>query len=299
MTFDPDDSAGASVPGADERAPPTRTAIHVVRPSEGPGHQMSATTPSTNVRSRPPVSGTAAQLDQRRRAPYFVDFYRSSLGKKYVMAITGLIGLSFVTLHMIGNLKMYIGPADFDHYAEWLRELLVPFFPRTITLWLLRAGVIVAVVLHIHAAVALTIQNRRARPVTYASKRDYIAADYASRTMRWSGIIVGLFIVWHLFDLSWTGTGYGFERGAVYQNVVHSLERWPVALLYIVANIALAFHLYHGVWSLFQSMGWNNPRFNRWRRGIAVVFAAGVCGANISFPIFVLAGVVGHLPAGA
>ncbi len=260
---------------------------------------MSATTPTTNVRSRPPVSGTASHLEQRPPAPYFVEFYRTSLGKKYVMAITGLIGLAFVTLHMLGNLKMYLGPAEFDHYAEWLRELLVPFLPRTVTLWLLRAGVIVAVVLHIHAAVTLTIQNRRARPVAYASKRDYIAADYASRTMRWSGVIIALFLVWHLFDLTWTGTGYHYVRGAVYANVVHTLDRWPVALLYIVANVALGFHLFHGVWSLFQSMGWNNPRFNRWRRGTAIAFAVIVSGANITFPIFVLAGVVGHLPPGA
>ncbi len=239
------------------------------------------------------MSGTAAHLDRPRSANFLVEFYRTSLGKKYVMAITGLIGLGYVVAHMIGNLKMYLGPADLDHYAEWLRELLVPFLPRTVTLWSMRIVLIAAVVLHIHAAVSLTIQNRRARPVSYASKRDFIAADYASRTMRWSGIIVGLFLVWHLFDLTFTGTGYTFERGAVYHNVTSSLERWPVALLYIVANLALAAHLYHGVWSLFQSMGWNNPRFNRWRRGAAIAFATIVCLGNISFPIFIQLGVVG------
>ncbi len=260
---------------------------------------MSQATSETSVRGRPPVTGTALHLDARKRAPFPIEFYRTSLGKKYVMAITGLIGLSFVFFHMLGNLKMYFGPEHYDAYAEWLRTLLVPFLPRTVTLWLMRIVLIVAIALHIHAAVTLTIQNRKARTVHYATKRDYIAADYASRTMRWSGVIVVLFLVWHLFDLSWTGTGYTFVRGDVYANVVHSLDRWPVALLYIVANIALAFHLYHGVWSLFQSMGWNNPRFNRWRRGTAWAFAVVVCGANISFPIFVLAGVVGHLPAGA
>lgn len=251
----------------------------------------STTTNQTNVRSRPPVTATAVH-PPAKKAPFPIEFYRTSLGKKYVMAITGLIGLGFVFVHMIGNLKMYIGPADFDHYAEWLREVLVPFFPRTVTLWLLRGGLIVALALHVHAAVTLTKQNREARPVQYHSKRDYIAADYASRTMRWSGIIVFLFIIWHLFDLSWTGTGGTFVRGEVYANVVNSLDRFPVALLYIVANVALAFHLYHGVWSLFQSMGWNNPRFNSWRRGAAIGFAAVICGANISFPIAVLAGVV-------
>lgn len=232
--------------------------------------------------------------EHAKRRPYPLEFYSTALGKKYVMAITGLIGLSFVFLHMIGNLKMYIGPADFDRYAEWLRTLLVPFFPRTVTLWLLRIGLIIALVGHVHAAVTLTRQNHKARPVRYQSKRDYIAADYASRTMRWSGVIVFLFIIWHLFDLSWTGTGYTFVRGQVYANVVNSLDRWPVAIIYIVANVALAFHLYHGVWSLFQSMGWNHPRFNSWRRGFAILMAVGICGVNISFPIFVQAGVV-HL----
>jgi len=258
---------------------------------------MSQQTSNSNVRSRPPVTGTAIR-PKRKRVPYPVELYRTSVGKKYVMAVTGLMGLGFIFFHMLGNLKMYLGPVHFDEYAEWLRTLLVPFLPRTVTLWLLRLGLIGAIVLHVHAAVTLTIQNRKARPISYASKRDYIAADYASRTMRWSGIIVFLFVVWHLFDLSWTGTGQHYVRGATYANVVHSLDRWPVALFYIVANVALGFHLYHGVWSLFQSLGWNNPRFNRWRRGIAVGFTVIVCGANISFPIMVLAGVVGHLPAG-
>lgn len=258
---------------------------------------MSQQTSDTNARSRSPVTGTAVH-PKRKRKPYLVEFYSSAVGKKYVMAITGLMGLGFLFFHMLGNLKMYLGPIHFDEYGEWLRTLLVPFLPRTVTLWLLRLGLIGAIILHVHAAVTLTIKNRKARPVAYTAKTDYVAADYAGRTMRWSGVILLLFIVWHLFDLSWTGTGQHYVRGATYANVVHSLDRWPVALLYIVANVALAFHLYHGVWSLFQSMGWNNPRFNRWRRRFAVVCAVVICVPNISFPIMVLAGVVGHLPAG-
>jgi succinate dehydrogenase / fumarate reductase cytochrome b subunit len=258
---------------------------------------MSQSIPTTTGSSRGPVTGTAVH-PPRKKAPFPLELYRTAVGKKYVMAITGIMGLGFIFFHMLGNLKMYLGPVHFDEYAEWLRTLLVPFLPRTATLWLLRIGLIVAVALHIHAATTLTIMNRKARPVSYQSKRDYIAADYASRTMRWSGIIVALFIVWHLFDLSWTGTGYGFVRGDTYANVVLSLERWPVALFYIAANVALGFHLFHGVWSLFQSLGWNNPRFNAWRRGFAIGFTVIVCGINISFPIMVQAGVVGHLPAG-
>ncbi len=229
----------------------------------------------------------------KRKAPFPVEFYRSALGKKYVMAITGIMLMGFVFAHMVGNLKMFLGAEDFNHYGEFLRELLVPILPRTVFLWLLRGGLVVAFGLHIHAAYSLTRMNRAARTVGYQSRRDYIAANFASRTMRWTGIIVGLFLVWHLFDLSWTGTGATYVRGLAYENVDQSLSRIPVGLLYIVANIALGIHLFHGAWSLFQSMGWNNPRFNGARRNFAAAFAAITVIGNVSFPIAVLAGVVG------
>jgi len=248
------------------------------------------------IQSRGPVTGTAVKAKNRR--PFLLDLYGTAVGKKYVMAITGIMLLGFVLTHMIGNLKMYLGAEDYNHYAEFLRELLVPILPRTVLLWLLRFGLIGAVLLHIHAAYSLTVMNRKARSVKYQSPRDYQIANFASRTMRWTGIIVALFVLWHLADLTW-GTvnaigGDGvFVRGDAYGNVVRSLERVPVAVLYIVANIALGTHLFHGVWSLFQSMGWNNPRFNKWRRGIATAFATIIVVGNVSFPIAVLAGIVG------
>jgi len=226
-----------------------------------------------------------------RPGPFLVDLYRSSVGKKYVMALTGLAILGFVFFHMLGNLKMYLGAEDFNHYGEWLRELLVPFVPRTVALWLLRVGLIGAVGLHVLSAYQLTVINRKARATKYQGRRDYLAANYASRTMRWSGVIVGLFLVWHLFDLTFTGTGYHYVRGLPYENVALSLGRAWNAVIYIVANLALGFHLFHGTWSLFQSMGWNNPRFNAWRRGFAAAFTALVVIGNLSFPIAVLTGV--------
>jgi len=129
-----------------------------------------------------------------------------------------------------------------------------------------RIGLIAAFVFHIHAAASLTIQNRRARPDSYKSKRDYIAADFASRTMRWTGIIIALFIVFHLLDLTWGPANPDFVRGDPYNNLVYSMQRVPVAIVYILANIALAFHLYHGSWSLFQSLGINNPKYNTARQ---------------------------------
>jgi succinate dehydrogenase / fumarate reductase cytochrome b subunit len=254
----------------------------------------------TQVVSREPISGTATRV--RKRKPFLVDLYSTAVGKKYVMAITGLIGVGFVLLHMIGNLKVYIGIVDhngeraydIDIYGEWLRDLLVPGLPRTVFLWLLRFVLIGAVALHLHAAYTLTLMNRRARPVGYQSSREYVAANFASRTMRWTGVIFLLFLFWHLADFTWGWFNPDFERGAVYRNLDASLSRIPVALLYVVANIVLGIHLFHGFWSMFQSMGWNSPRFNQWRRAGAVGIATLVVVGNVSFPVAVLAGIIEH-----
>jgi succinate dehydrogenase / fumarate reductase cytochrome b subunit len=145
-----------------------------------------------------------------------------------------------------------------------------------------------------HAAYALTRMNHRSRKMQYASKRDYVAANFASRTMRWTGIIVILFVFWHLADLTWDvgAATSDFVRGDPYNNMVASFQRWPVTILYIVANVALGVHLFHGAWSLFQSIGANNPRFNSWRRRFATGFAAIIVLGNLSFPIMVQAGVL-------
>jgi len=248
--------------------------------------------------SRGPVSGTAHV--SKKRKPFLVDLYSTALGKKYVMAITGLIGIGFVIGHLVGNLKVYLGLInhngervyDIDVYGEFLRELLVPILPRTYALWILRLVLIGALLLHLHAAYTLTVMNRRARPVKYQSKRDYVAADFAARTMRWTGIIVLLFLAFHLADLTWGWVNPDFVRGSVYRNLDASLSRLPVAILYIVANIALGIHLFHGTWSLFQSLGVNSPRFNSWRRGLATAIATIIVVGNCSFPIAVQAGII-------
>jgi succinate dehydrogenase / fumarate reductase, cytochrome b subunit len=242
------------------------------------------------------TSPTVNQPVKRGRFP-LLDLYQSAVGKKWVMAITGIALMGYVFAHMVGNLKMYIGPEDLNHYGEFLRELLVPILPRTVALWLMRGGLTVAFVLHIHAAYSLTIMNRRARLESY-STRDYIAVSFAARTMRWSGIIISLFLVWHLADLTWgvEAVNPDFERGMPYENLAASLSRIPVAVLYIVANIALGLHLYHGTWSIFQTMGSMSPRFNPrhnpLRRGFAAGFAIIVAGINITFPLAVMFGVV-------
>jgi succinate dehydrogenase / fumarate reductase cytochrome b subunit len=230
----------------------------------------------------------------RRRRWWPLELYRSAVGKKWVMAISGIVLLGFVFAHMVGNLKAYLGPADMNHYAEGLRDLFGPIFPRSFVLWMVRLVLIAAFAFHIHAAYALTKMNHRARPEKYASQRDYVAANFASRTMRWSGVIVLLFLAWHLADLTAGSVNPDYVRGDAYNNLVHSFERPAVAALYIVANLALGVHIFHGAWSLFQSLGLNNPRFNQWRRNFAGAFALIIVVGNLSFPILVQAKVLSY-----
>ena len=228
----------------------------------------------------------------RRRSWWPLELYRSAVGKKWIMAITGIVLLGFVFFHMLGNLKSYLGPVEMDDYGEFLRELFVPLLPRTLFLWLERTGLIAAFALHIHAAYALTKMNHRARPDKYASPRDYAAANFASRTMRWSGVIVLLFLAWHLTDLTWGTVNPDFVRGDPYNNLVNSFERPAVTVLYVVANLALGLHIFHGAWSFFQSLGLNSPRFNKWRLYFARGFAAAIVIGNVSFPVLVQAKVL-------
>jgi len=228
-----------------------------------------------------------------RRTPFLVELYRSALGKKYLMAITGVVFMGYVLAHMLGNLKLYQGPEEFNKYAEFLREgLLTPILPESGTLNLLRLVLVVSLVVHVVAAVQLTRMNQRARPESYRSKRDYIAADFASRTMIWTGTIVLLFVAYHLADLTWGWVNPAEAGATIYDRVVASFSVPAVAAFYLIANVALGFHLYHGVWSLFQSLGINNRRFNHWRRALAVGFTVVVVGGNLSFPIAVQVGLI-------
>ena len=244
----------------------------------------------TKVENPPAASGHAPA--PRREPPFVVQFWRSAVAKKWLMAITGIMLMGFVLVHMIGNLKLYLGASHLNEYAEWLRTIGEPAIPKTGVLWILRVGLLGAAVIHIVAAAQLTAMNRRARPTRYQSPRDYAAANFASRTMRWTGIIVFLFVVFHLLDLTWGVTDPGFVKGQVFDNVIHSFQRIPVAIIYIVANLALAFHLGHGAWSMFQSLGWNSPRYNRARRGFAIGFAAVIAIGNCSMPLLVVTKVV-------
>jgi succinate dehydrogenase / fumarate reductase cytochrome b subunit len=227
-----------------------------------------------------------------RRGHWVLRFWRSAVGKKWLMAISGIILLGYVLAHMVGNLKVFLGKEHINVYGEWLRTLGEPALPRTVVLWAMRIVLIGAFAVHIIAAYQLTRMNQKARPQRYQSKRDYVAANFASRTMRWTGIIVAAFVIFHLLDLTWGSANPHFVRGDPYDNLFYSFERVPVAIAYIVAMLALGIHIFHGAWSMFQSLGLNNPRWNIWRRWFAVAFAVVITVGNVSMPLLITTGVV-------
>jgi succinate dehydrogenase / fumarate reductase cytochrome b subunit len=218
-----------------------------------------------------------------------VTFYRSAVGKKAVMAATGILLWAFVLGHMIGNLKLFAGAEGFNHYAEWLRLVGLPLLPPSGLLWAVRLTLIVAVVLHVHAAWALTLQNRRARPRGYRERRP-VAAGYAARTMRWSGAALLAFVVYHLLHFTTGDAHPDFVAGDVYHNVTVAFSSGWIVALYVAAMVLLGLHLFHGLWSMFQSLGWNHPRYNPWRRVFAATFAVLVAAGFVVVPILILAG---------
>jgi succinate dehydrogenase / fumarate reductase cytochrome b subunit len=225
---------------------------------------------------------------------------RSSVGKKAVMAVTGIVLFAFVVGHLVGNLKIYQGRYEagphagewkVDVYGEALRELGAPVLGHGQLLWIIRLVLLAAVGLHVWAATVLTLQSRAARPVRY-ERLTAVQADYAARTMRWGGVIVLLFVLYHLADLTFGWTNPRFVAGSIHENLVASFQRPLVAGFYLVANLALGFHLFHGLWSMFQSLGWNNPAYNPWRRAFAASFAVAITLGNLSFPLAVLLRIV-------
>jgi len=207
------------------------------------------------------------------------------------MAVTGLVLYGFVIAHMVGNLKVYMGAEAFNHYAEGLRTLGAPIFPRGQLLWIARIILLISVIVHITAAVKLTLRSRRARKIPY-KKYDGLEFSYASRTMVWGGLAILAFVIFHLLDLTFGTVNPAFIPGDAYHNFVATFQRLPVALAYILAMIPLGMHLYHGFWSMLQTLGANNPKYNRVRRPVALGLAALITLGNMSFPIAVLAGLV-------
>jgi succinate dehydrogenase / fumarate reductase cytochrome b subunit len=240
---------------------------------------MTAAAPASSTVQHPP------------RLSWIVGFYRSAITKKAVMAVTGIFLFGWIFLHMAGNLKVYTGAEHYNAYARFLITMGAPLLPNKAALIAVRSLLLLAAVLHIVAATQLTIMNRKARPIAYR-EREYVAGGYAARTMRWGGVIVLLFVWYHLGHLTFGKFHPDFVEGDVYHNFVTGFQVWWVSAFYIIANLALGMHLYHGLWSMFNSLGLNHPGFNPWKRAFATVFAFVVTAGNISFPIAVLAGIL-------
>ena len=214
--------------------------------------------------------------------------YDTSIGKKAVMALTGLVLFGFVIGHCLGNLQVYLGPTALNKYAASLKALGG-------LLWAIRLGLLVVFVAHIVAAAQLWRQGKRARRTRYKVKPPEIASTYASHTMVWTGPLLLLFVLYHLAHFTYPGLAFGDYSHStynVYGNVVNGFRVPWVSSLYIAAQLALGVHLYHGAWSLLQSLGISNPlRNDRWRAG-AQAIAMAVVVANITIPLAVVFGVV-------
>ena len=215
---------------------------------------------------------------------WFLDFFRSTVGKKIVMAVTGLILFGFLIVHMLGNLQLFLGPETFNAYSMLLHKMGG-------MLWVARILLLVSLVLHLWSAYVLWRASTSARPVAYA-KWTPDASTYASRTMRYTGPIIGAYVVFHVLHLTVGAGQANFSEYNVYGNVVAGFQNAAVSGSYIVAMLLLTLHLYHGVWSFLQTLGVNHPKYNaiRQKKAIALAFLVGL--GFLSIPISVLTGLV-------
>ncbi|WP_328461085.1 succinate dehydrogenase cytochrome b subunit [Streptomyces sp. NBC_00448] len=225
-----------------------------------------------------------------RRPPTLKTAWDSTVGKKAVMAVSGLVMLLYLVAHMLGNLKIFFGADDYNGYAHWLRTLGEPALHYEWALWIIRVLLVVAVVAHGVSAYQLSRRDLRARPVGYAHRK--ARSSYATRTMRWGGVILALFIVWHLLDLTTLTVNRNAQPGHPYQNVEATFHTWYGDVIYIVAMLALGLHIQHGFWSAAQTLGAGNHRRDRALKvtatGLAVLLTAGF----IAVPVGVMTGTV-------
>ncbi|OHV38555.1 succinate dehydrogenase [Parafrankia soli] len=207
------------------------------------------------------------------------------------MAVTGAVMLLYLLAHMLGNLKIFFGRESFDEYAHWLRSIGVPALHGAWLLWIMRALLLAAVVLHAASAYQLSRRDLRARPQKY-SHRQRLEASYAVNTMRYGGIIIGLFIIYHLLDFTALTLNRNGVEGAAYDNVVSSFSVWWVTLFYIIAMLALGLHIHHGFWSAARTLGVHSAAREKNLKAVATVLAVLLSAGFMVVPIAVLAGLV-------
>lgn len=212
--------------------------------------------------------------------------FGSTIGKKIVVAATGLVLFGFVTGHLLGNLQVFLGPAKINAYAAFLKSS--PAF-----LWLTRIFLFVSVFLHIVVTIQLTRLNRSARPIAY-EQQEPIQSTFSSRFMIWSGAFLGFYLVYHILHFTIGSAHPDFDPLDIYSNMIIGFSSLPASGVYILAMISLGFHLHHGVFSVFQTLGLTHPRYNPWRRCLAQAAGVLIPAGYISIPTAVLLGIL-HL----
>jgi len=232
----------------------------------------------------PTVATPAGASAPTARPSAVARFWDSSIGKKAVMAVTGLIMVAFLVLHVLGNLQMFEGPLKINEYSAALRRL-------GLLLWLARAGLIVSLVLHVIAAYQLTRRKQVARPLGYAEREPQVST-FAARTIRWGGVLVLVFVVLHLMHFTFGNIHPAFDHKDVYGNVIAAFQIWWIAVLYLVAMVVVGLHLYHGTWSSLRTLGLTRPSADPLKRRVVTVLAWAIFLGFSSIPIAVLAGIV-------
>lgn len=214
--------------------------------------------------------------------------YQTSVGKKLVMALSGLALFGFIVGHMAGNLKIFLGPEKFNGYAHYLREVGSHAFGYGGLLWIARAGLLAALIAHFITVGLLVRQSRQARWVPYKRTHD-LSFSYSSRTMRWGGLILFLFIIYHLMHLTFGTVHSDFNVDSPYANVVAAFRIWWVCLTYALAVTMLGFHIEHGLWSSTQTLALRFTAVVRWRRPVSIATSVLIVAGYLSVPVAVLA----------
>ena len=235
---------------------------------------------------------TESAMEAKPAPNRFAALWTSIIGKKVVMAATGTVLILFVLAHMAGNLKIFSGPVEINAYSHFLREVGWPEFANGQVLWIVRVVLLTCAVLHITAALQLTRMNQKARPVGYGTKKE-VETSWGAMTMRWGGILLAVFIIFHLFHM--TGGMVGFQPGQfehlmVYQNVIAAFQVAPIAIFYIIAMFALCLHLDHGIWSAMQTLGCVTAQNTKGLRTFSRIVAILIFVGFSSVPVSVLAG---------
>jgi succinate dehydrogenase / fumarate reductase cytochrome b subunit len=222
--------------------------------------------------------------------------YQSAMGKKVIVAVTGILMLGFLLGHVAGNLKVFLPPLadgtpDIDHYGHFLRTMGEPLVPHAFLLWVARTVLLVSLVLHVVCVMHLATENLSAREVDYEI-RTFSKATPPARWMMYSGGYLLVFIVLHLLHFTFGAIGPSFEHGKIMSNLQASFSQVPWVAAYMISMAVVAMHLYHGAWSLFQTLGLDNPDRNRGIRRTSAVVAIGLAIAFASVPVAILVGAV-------